>query len=158
MAGIRTGIGKDRFPQVVISQSAADTFSLGVELGSQLPANSIVCFFGNLGAGKTTLIKGLVAGALGSDGNDVNSPTFTYLNIYRGVKTVYHFDLYRLRDADEFLSMGFDEMFDAGGICCIECSEKIAHLVPAEAMRVMMEHLGGDHRRITLTLGINHNG
>ena len=58
-------------------------------------------------------MKGLAAGAAGIDQQHVNSPTFVYLNIYQGSRTVYHFDLYRLRDADEFLSMGFDEMLFA---------------------------------------------
>lgn len=133
-----------------ITHSSVETHLLGVELGKSLPKDSVVCFFGDLGAGKTTFIKGVVAGALGTSGDEVNSPTFTYLNIYKGNKTVYHFDLYRMRDADEFLSMGFDEMFDAGGICCVEWSEKISSLIPSEALCVVMTHLGGDDRRIEI--------
>lgn len=132
------------------THSAEETFRLGVELGGGLLPDSVVCFFGDLGAGKTTFIKGVVAGALGTSGDEVNSPTFTYLNIYIGNTTVYHFDLYRLRDADEFLSMGFDEMFDAGGICCVEWSEKIAAMLPDNAVVVMMSHQGGDERRIEI--------
>lgn len=141
---------------IYLSHSAADTFHIGVELGRRLPADSVVCFFGDLGAGKTTFIKGLAAGLLGTSGDEVNSPTFTYLNIHPGVKTLYHFDLYRLRDADEFLSMGFDEMFDAGGVCCIEWSEKIAELIPQEALRVEISHLAGEERRIYIRGEINH--
>lgn len=121
-----------------------------MELGRTLPADSVVCFFGDLGAGKTTLIKGLAAGLLGTSGDEVNSPTFTYLNIYTGPKTLYHFDLYRMRDADEFLSMGFDEMFDAGGVCCIEWSEKIVELIPPAAMRIEIFHLAKNERRIQI--------
>jgi len=134
-----------------LSSSAKETYNIGFELGKTLPINTVVCFFGNLGAGKTTFIKGLVAGALGSIKDEVNSPTFTYLNIYHGIKMLYHFDLYRLRDVDEFLSMGFDEMFDAGGICCIEWSEKIVSIIPLEAIQIEMIHLGGDERQITVS-------
>lgn len=145
------GIDDLILPQTFISNSAFETNELGMNFGMQLPSNSVVCFFGDLGAGKTTFIKGLAAGILGTHGDEVNSPTFTYLNIYHGNQTLYHFDLYRLRDADEFLSMGFDEVFDAGGISCVEWSEKIASLIPEEAITVRMAHLGGDQRKIVIS-------
>jgi tRNA threonylcarbamoyladenosine biosynthesis protein TsaE len=132
----------------VLSHSAIETHALGMKFGAQLPPNSVVCFFGDLGAGKTTFIKGLAAGLLGTNGDEVNSPTFTYLNIYRGKQTLYHFDLYRLRDADEFLSMGFDEVFDAGGVSCMEWSEKIEAILPLDIIRVEISHLGEDQRQI----------
>ncbi len=137
------------------SQSEDHTIALGVDLGKQLSPNSIVCFFGNLGAGKTTFIKGLVSGAANYPFEQVNSPTFVYLNIYEGIKTVYHFDLYRLRDCDEFLSMGFDEMFFAGGICCVEWSERIAPLLPSNTVHVHLHHAGEGQREIEIT-GLSH--
>lgn len=139
--------------QTFISHSAAETHDIGVNFGSKLLPNQIVCFFGDLGAGKTTFIKGLAAGILGTHDTEVNSPTFTYLNIYHGNKTLYHFDLYRLRDADEFLGMGFDEVFDAGGITCLEWAEKIAELIPEDAICVKMNHLGGNQRLIEIFEG-----
>lgn len=132
------------------SQSAAETSAIGYRLGQDLPPRSVVCFFGDLAAGKTTLIKGLVAGATGRDPSEVQSPTFVYLAIYEGPKPVYHFDLYRLRDADEFLGMGFDEYFDADGICCIEWSERIASCLPSNCIRITMEHAGENKRQITI--------
>jgi tRNA threonylcarbamoyladenosine biosynthesis protein TsaE len=109
-----------------------------------------VCLFGELAAGKTTFIKGLVYGAAQVDPSIVQSPTFTYLHIYEGQKKVYHFDLYRLRDIDEFLSMGFDEYFDAEGICCIEWSERIAAYLPANSLSVILQHVQEDQRLITI--------
>ena len=138
--------------QTIYSHSTDETYELGMAFGAQLMPNSVVCFYGDLGAGKTTFIKGLAAGVLGAKGEEVNSPTFTYLNIYKGIKTLYHFDLYRLRDADEFLSMGFDEVFDADGVTCLEWAEKIEALIPDEAICVQMEHLGGDQRKIAIFL------
>jgi tRNA threonylcarbamoyladenosine biosynthesis protein TsaE len=63
---------------------------------------------------------------------------------------VYHFDLYRLRDIDEFLSMGFDEYFEADGICCIEWSERIEEYLPENRLTVSLEHVEGDERLITI--------
>lgn len=133
------------------SHSADETFNLGLQLGEQSSVPTVICLFGELGAGKTTLIKGIVHGAAQIDSAAVQSPTFTYLHIYEGVKKVYHFDLYRLRDIDEFLSMGFDEYFDADGICCIEWSERIASYLPADSLLINLEHIQDDERLITLT-------
>ncbi len=143
-----------------ISHSAKETFDLAYDFGKQLPPNTVLCFYGELGAGKTTFIKGLTAGALGTGGDEVNSPTFNYLNIYKtpqnlvkthkGVKALYHFDLYRLTDADEFLSMGFDETFDAGGICCIEWAERLTPIEIPNAKTVAMTHLSDDSRAIEI--------
>jgi len=133
------------------SHSAFETRELGMKLGKQLSPNSIVCLYGDLGAGKTTFIKGLASSVLGTSGEEVNSPTFTYLNIYQGKTTLYHFDLYRLRDVDEFLGMGFDEMFFANGICCIEWAEKLSSLSIPNVYRVDMSHGGGELRTIEIT-------
>ena len=134
----------------VICHSEEETIAFGESFGSSLSKNSIVCFFGDLGAGKTTFIKGLVKGYSGYPIEHVNSPTFVYLNIYTGTKTVYHFDLYRLRDSDEFLSMGFDEMFYADGICLIEWSEKIENILPEKRLNITIEHMGENSRKIRL--------
>lgn len=117
-----------------------------------------MCLFGDLGAGKTTLVKGIAKGLQkkgrlenhSQEGmeSQVTSPTFTYLNIYAGSPPLYHFDLYRLRDGDEFLSMGFEEFLHGSGICCLEWSEKITPLIPPEAIQVTLLHQGGDKRAI----------
>lgn len=132
------------------SHSAFETISLGVQLGQRLSPNAVICLFGDLAAGKTTLIKGLVQGAAYVDPSEVQSPTFAYLNIYKGMQTVYHFDLYRLRDGDEFLSMGFDEYLEADGICCIEWSERIAAYLPPHCIQVFLSHEGDDKRKVTI--------
>lgn len=134
----------------VICNSLEETRELSVSFGKTLKQGDIVCFFGDLGAGKTTFIKGIVEGIGGYSPEFVNSPTFSYLNIYDGNIPVYHFDLYRLRDADEFLSMGFDEYLYADGVCCVEWSEKIADLIPEEAIQVNISHLDETRRSITI--------
>lgn len=134
-----------------LSASEKETLEIASRFGSALPANSVVCFFGGLGAGKTTFVKGLAAGAAGVAMEQVSSPTFAYLNIYEGTLPIYHFDLYRLRDSDEFLSMGFEDFFYLGGICCIEWSEKIREILPDEAIRVEIGCLGEERRSIEVT-------
>ena len=113
------------------SLSAQDTQDIGTRLGRRLGPNSVVCLFGDLGAGKTTFVKGIAGAVAEAQPEQITSPTFVYLQIYKGPCAVYHFDLYRLRDADEFLSMGFEEFLFSGGVACIEWSEKIASLLPA---------------------------
>lgn len=132
-----------------LCRSEAETVALGYRLAERLPLNSVVCLFGDLGAGKTTFVKGVAAYAAGC--KQANSPTFVYLNIYEGRNTVYHFDLYRLVDTDEFLNMGFEEMFYAGGICCIEWSERIASILPPDAIRVTLSHTSEGFRTIEIT-------
>jgi tRNA threonylcarbamoyladenosine biosynthesis protein TsaE len=133
-----------------ITSSPEETIALGDQLGGTLQAPAVLCFFGDLAAGKTTFIKGLAAGLGVGKELEVSSPTFTYLNIYPGKWPIYHFDLYRLQDADAFLSMGFDEYLFAEGICCIEWSEKIASLLPLDCLRITLAHMGENIRKITI--------
>lgn len=133
-----------------MSHSAEETLKIGYHIGKSLTPNAILCLFGDLGAGKTTLTKGIVEGITHLSPHEVSSPTFVYLTPYEGSTglTVYHFDLYRLHDAEEFLKSGFEEYLYAGGICCIEWSERIASILPAHAIKVFLHHVERDIRRI----------
>lgn len=135
----------------IISNSELETEACGYRLGRTLLPNSVLCFFGDLAAGKTTFIRGIVAGALNNREMRINSPTFVYLNIYEGRIPIYHFDLYRLHNEEEFLSMGFDDFLNAGGICCIEWSERICSVLPKNCIRVVMTHVSENVRNITIT-------
>lgn len=125
------------------SFSADETIQLGIELGQKFVKGSIIAFFGDVGAGKTTLIKGIVRGFTGKE-IEIGSPTFTYLNIYDD--KVFHFDLYRLNSIEEFVEMGFEEYFDVEGITCIEWSEKILSLLPPHTIKLYLEHKGLNER------------
>jgi tRNA threonylcarbamoyladenosine biosynthesis protein TsaE len=142
-----------RCDEIHIPNSAEETYHLGKTFGKQLTENTIVAFFGDLGAGKTTFIRGLVEGVGGIDINTVCSPTFNFLNIYQGAKTIYHFDLYRLPREKEFMSAGFDEYFNAGGICCIEWAEKVEQLLPTGTIAIKLEHLVEGSRRMQIIRG-----
>lgn len=136
--------------ETFLSHSPIDTVSFARNFGKTLSINTVICFFGDLAAGKTTFIKGLLEGAAHINPAEVQSPTFTYLNIYEGSKTAFHFDLYRLKDSSEFLNMGFDEYFEADGICCIEWSERISAYLPDDCIQIFLEHVGEDKRLITI--------
>lgn len=150
MVGIDFKAEENTFPLRFITHSNDETRAIGRNFGKSLKENSIVCFFGDLGSGKTTFIKGLVSGVNGFNEDEVISPTYTYLNVYPGSIPVYHFDLYRLEHVDDFLQMGFEDFFYVGGICCIEWSERIHELVPQEAIRVYLKYLDRDKREIEL--------
>ena len=129
------------------SNSPSETTLIGHKLGRLLSKkNVVICFYGNLAAGKTTFIKGLVNGAIDYPSDQVNSPTFTYLNIY---ETVHHFDLYRLNNEDEFLSMGFDD-FLTEGICCIEWADRLQNIIPPQHISITISHDDEDKRVITI--------
>lgn len=137
--------------QSFISRSVQETLCIGQKIGLQLtPLHQIIGLFGDLGSGKTTLLKGIIHSAAGIDFQDVCSPTFNYLNIYQGkFLSVYHFDLYRLVNATQFISAGFDDFFYLKGLCCLEWSEKIDSLLPKETIRIHITHLNEIQRQIT---------
>jgi len=130
----------------VVTLSPEETLKMGRVIAKKLSLPTVVCLFGDLGTGKTTLIKGFASEFVGISPHEVNSPTFTYLNIYEGDKTLYHFDLYRLAGADDFSSLGFEEYF--GGMCCIEWAEKIEKILPESRATIKMECLGKNKREI----------
>lgn len=134
-----------------ITHSSEETFELGKKIGRSLREGSVIAFHGDLGAGKTTLIKGLVAAATSCSPHEVSSPTFVHLNIYEGSTTVYHFDLYRLKDHVDFLNMGFDEYLFTKEICCIEWAEKIEPLLPSSTLSISIKHHADNMRHITLS-------
>lgn len=135
---------------VFTSASDSDTFSLGQQLASQIPNGSLVAFFGDLGAGKTTLIKGLVSAFAEIPPSEIQSPTYTYLHIYPGSSTVHHFDLYRMKDVYEFLSKGLDEFLECDGITCIEWAERITGLLPLGCIRIGIQKTGEESRSISV--------
>lgn len=134
----------------ILSTSFEETVNHGKLFGKLLEPNSIVCLQGDLAAGKTAFVKGVVNAIAGTEPEEVISPTFSYLNIYGEELKVYHFDLYRLADEEEFLALGFDEFFDSGGIVCIEWSERIQSILPDNCYTVSLFHSGPFKRKIEI--------
>jgi tRNA threonylcarbamoyladenosine biosynthesis protein TsaE len=129
--------------------SSTETEKAGAELAHLLHGNEVVAFFGDLGSGKTTFLKGLISALTHCSPDDVTSPTFTYLHVYEGKFPIYHFDLYRLSSPEEFKNAGFSDYLQEMGICCIEWAEKI--VLPEHAIRVVIEYEGQESRVITIS-------
>ncbi|NLA71872.1 MAG: tRNA (adenosine(37)-N6)-threonylcarbamoyltransferase complex ATPase subunit type 1 TsaE [Clostridiaceae bacterium] len=125
-----------------LTSSPAQTYEIGRELASHLLAGDVVILTGSLGAGKTCLVRGIAAG-LGVKGH-VSSPTFTILHPHepgdkRGVP-LHHFDVYRLRDADEFVANGFDELITGDVISLIEWGDRVRIALPKEILEIAITY------------------
>jgi tRNA threonylcarbamoyladenosine biosynthesis protein TsaE len=127
-----------------------DMDRLGTALANTLPPGSVIALIGTLGAGKTRLVQG-VAAAVGIPRGNVTSPTFVLVNEYLGGRLpIYHFDTYRLKDDDEFLNLGPDEYFDSTGITFVEWADRVADLLPAERLEIIIEVTGETTRQIQI--------
>ena len=134
----------------MISHSAGETRQLGVLLASRLGAGDTVLLTGDLGAGKSELARGVARG-LGITG-PVPSPSFTILNAYdEGRIPLYHFDWYRIQDAQEIYEMGMQEMLGGDGIALIEWSERAPECLPEKRLEIMLAAIDENTREIRLT-------
>ncbi len=115
------------------TESEAQTEQLGRRLAGELQPGMVLGLVGDLGAGKTRLVKA-IAGALGINPDDVNSPTFVLIQEYAARFPIYHFDTYRLGDLEEFLELGAEELLAGEGICLIEWAKRVAEVLPAETL------------------------
>jgi tRNA threonylcarbamoyladenosine biosynthesis protein TsaE len=132
------------------THSEDETIELGRRIAGELPRKAVVLLIGNLGAGKTTLAKG-IAGGLGAAGPDeVTSPTFTLIHEY-GEGRVYHVDLYRLDTAAQAASLGLDEIFEREAVVLMEWGKRFPELLPAERVEIRLRAAGGEDREITVT-------
>jgi len=130
-----------------ISNSEEDTVRLGQALAAVLPPNSVIALNGTLGAGKTRLVQA-IAEALEIDRHEVVSPTFVLMQEYHGQKSIYHVDAYRIASDEEFLQLGMEEYFVAGGLVFIEWAERVAKTLPANHLSIDIEVLSEETRQI----------
>ena len=130
--------------------SEAETIALGERLARELPRRGVVLLIGNLGAGKTTLAKGIVNGLGAAAPDEVSSPTFTLIHEY-GEGRVYHVDLYRLDEPREVATLGLDEIFDRDGLVLIEWGERFPKMLPAVRTEIRITSVGDDAREIEVT-------
>jgi tRNA threonylcarbamoyladenosine biosynthesis protein TsaE len=131
------------------TSSEAETIALGARLAHELPSAGVVLLIGNLGAGKTTLAKGIVSGLGAAPAEEVASPTFTLIHEYGGGR-VYHIDLYRLEEARETATLGLDDLFDSGALVLIEWGERFPGILPSNRTEIRI-HAHGDEREIEIT-------
>jgi tRNA threonylcarbamoyladenosine biosynthesis protein TsaE len=162
---VQGGIARET--KTVVTRSAEETIAWGREFARGLQAPLLVLLTGDLGSGKTTLTKGIVAGLGAADEEDVTSPTFTLVHVYgddggragssgsggagaasKGV--VYHGDLYRIESFHDFETLGLEDAFAKPAVMILEWSEKFPLQAPWPQVRLNLEHMGGDSRRITV--------
>jgi tRNA threonylcarbamoyladenosine biosynthesis protein TsaE len=126
-----------------------DTARLGRRLAELLFPGAVVALVGPLGAGKTTLVRSVAVG-LGADERVVSSPTFALIHEYPARIPVYHFDTYRLADAESLLALGAEEYFSGDGVCFVEWADRFESVLPAEYLRIeLTPH--GEFREATIT-------
>jgi len=138
----------------IVTHSAEETTAWGKQLATRLKAPVLVLLSGDLGSGKTTLTKGIVSGLGAAREEDVTSPTFTLLHVYgeeqKEKRPVFHGDLYRIENFHDFETLGMEDLFAKPGILILEWSERFPLEAPWPALRIRLEHAGGDSRRITV--------
>lgn len=134
----------------VITYSAEETTLLGREFAKRLKPPVLVLLTGELGSGKTTLTKGIVSGLGAAKEDEVTSPTFTLVHVYGGTSKVYHADLYRIESFHDFETLGLEDLFASPAIVILEWSERFPLPSPWPQIRLKLEHLGADTRRISV--------
>jgi len=141
------------------TSSEEETVALGERLASQLPRRGVVLLIGNLGAGKTTLAKGIVHGRGAAESDDVSSPTFTLIHEYgpwgKVGGNVYHIDLYRLDEARQVATLGLDEIFDRDALVLIEWGERFPELMPATRTEIYIRPGENEEREIVVNQVVN---
>lgn len=144
------GRGSDRINSVFLS-TEIETILFAKEFAHTLEKGDIIALHGELGAGKTTFVKAVVA-SLSHEKQIVQSPTFTYLHIYDGPFPIYHFDLYRLANEQAFLEKGFLDFLSEGeGVCLIEWPDRIKNLLPKQTRHIHLEHEQSGGRTIAIS-------
>jgi tRNA threonylcarbamoyladenosine biosynthesis protein TsaE len=133
------------------THSAEETTELGRRLAVDLKPGSIVLLRGDLGAGKTTMVKGIAEGFQAAKAEDVTSPTFTLIHEYRGpAVTLFHIDLYRIDTQRELDTLALDDLMTANSILLIEWGEKFARFAKERDVEIAIEHRGAEDRVITV--------
>jgi tRNA threonylcarbamoyladenosine biosynthesis protein TsaE len=139
------------------SSSSADTINVGRELAKLLEPPKFLILKGNLGTGKTTLVKGIAQALDAADPDEVTSPTFTLIHEYEGTRNgkpvlLYHLDLYRIEGERQLETLGLDDINSPDSIVLVEWGEKFKSVMKRSNGEIRLEASGGDTRKITVTL------
>lgn len=135
----------------IISESCENTENIGKAVASKLSGTEVIALFGELGAGKTALTRGICRGLDVKD--NVCSPTFAIVNEYSGKYKVYHFDMYRVNGLDDLSSTGYFDYLNTG-VLIIEWSENIKEFLPDDAIKVTIKYGGAENERVIAFEGL----
>ena len=142
-----------------LTHSAAETIALGRKLAAKLKPPKLVVLRGELGAGKTTLVKGIAEGFQAAAQEQVTSPTFTLVHEYRGPgANVFHVDLYRVDTERELETLGLDDLFDERSVLLIEWGEKFARFERERDAEIVLERTGEDERKVVFNAEARRRG
>lgn len=133
-----------------VTHSPEETVTLGRELAPRFQPPCLVLLEGELGSGKTTLVKGIVSGLGAAREEEVTSPSFTLVHEYGAARKVYHADLYRIEGAGDLATLGLDDLLDGDCTVLVEWGEKLGDNPPTPCVRIRMEHLGSEERRVVV--------
>src|SRR5207253_5624160 len=143
----------NRMTREFTTTSPQETIALGKELAASLAPPKLVLLRGDLGAGKTTLVKGIAEGFEAASQDDVTSPTFTLIHEYRGpAATLYHVDLYRVDTQRELETLGLDDLMGEKNILLVEWGEKFARFERDRDVEIALERTGEEQRHILVSL------
>jgi tRNA threonylcarbamoyladenosine biosynthesis protein TsaE len=138
-------------PKQFSTRSPEETIALGRRLAPDLKPPKLVLLRGELGAGKTTLVKGIAEGFGAASQNEVSSPTFTLIHEYRSPQAnIYHIDLYRIDTLRELETLGIDDLFDSGSVIVVEWGDKFERFLRERDLEIALERTGESNRRITI--------
>lgn len=127
-----------------VTENDEQTIALGEKFAKNLKKGDVILLEGEMGAGKTTFVKGIAKG-LGVT-SLITSPTYAYMNDYDGV--LYHYDCYRLSSGEDAEALGLTDYFYAGGICVLEWAQNIKEVLPENCIIVKIKKLNGDKRSV----------
>ncbi len=135
--------------KIVITESPEETMEVAMDLGRRLREGEVVALVGELGTGKTTFVKGLARSFFIPE--EVLSPSFLLARTYRGKRVLHHLDLYRVRSVEELWEVGLTALLPPEeGVTAVEWADRFPAVIPKDAVWVILEHVGGDRRKITL--------
>ena len=134
------------------THSDEETRALGRHLAEVLPPTGVVLLIGDLGAGKTTLTKGIAEGRGAASADEVSSPTFTLIHEYGDPAKIYHVDLYRLDERREAERLGLEELLERPALVLVEWGERFPDLFPENRSEIRIRHLSGDRRAFEVSL------
>jgi tRNA threonylcarbamoyladenosine biosynthesis protein TsaE len=135
----------------LITHSTEETIESGREIGASLKPPILILLSGELGAGKTTLTKGIVTGLGAAREEDVTSPTFTLVHKYQGRARVYHVDLYRISGFHDLETLGLEDLFSEDAVVIVEWPDRLTLRTNWPVLRIALEHVSDDSRRIVLS-------
>lgn len=135
---------------IYITKSSLETEKAGEEISRHLQDTAVLALYGGLGAGKTTLTRGIAKGFGIFQG--VKSPTYAIINEYCGDRKIYHFDMYRIGSPEELYEIGWEDYTASGALCIVEWSENVTDALPEKCATVTINILGENEREVMLRI------